>query len=133
MSREGFKINDNITLVTGSDHALGQFAQIYDSRTEEKFDEGLIFDWDGMFGFTRNHIGWDKFGKPDTSIPLLDKDGIIEYCDKFLESEAYKNEPTVEQKMKEDMEAYEKAYEKHLEELEAINKGREQGSENKQG
>lgn len=61
MSRQERKITKHITLVLGSDHALGQFMQVTDSRyagtAEDHQGEGYVLDLDDMFGPQINLIG----------------------------------------------------------------------------
>ena len=51
MSRNTIFQNERITVVGGTDHAVGKFLQIFDNQME--FDtpegEGLVYDWSQMF------------------------------------------------------------------------------------
>lgn len=66
MSRSTIFQNERITVVGGTDHAVGKFLQIFDNQME--FDtpegEGLVYDWSQMFGVETNFTGY-----PDTCLP----------------------------------------------------------------
>jgi len=57
MSRKVEYNDDRITLVSGFDHMLGKFIQLYDNTIETSEGEGLILDWSKGFGFERNLTG----------------------------------------------------------------------------
>jgi len=59
MSRKIFYQNDKLTAVTGDDHVMGEFFQLYDKdlRSETPEGEGLILDWSEKFSMETNKTG----------------------------------------------------------------------------
>lgn len=82
MSRNVRKVNDNITIVYGTDHAIGQFLDITDKRyAQSGFDEqgeGYVCEHSSMFPYDNSLIQLD-FDEPIT------KEIIIKACDEFIE------------------------------------------------
>jgi hypothetical protein len=66
MSRKTVFQNNNITIVAGTDHAVGKFLQIFDKRVETEEGEGLVLDWSELFGLEVNYTGIPK------DLPILD-------------------------------------------------------------
>ena len=62
MSRKTIYHDSRLNVVTGDDHALGKFYQIFDKKFErESLDgEGLVLDWSERFGFEINYTGISK-------------------------------------------------------------------------
>ena len=60
MSRKDQNMSPYVLITTGQDHVVGKFIQIYDKRyawTEEDLQgEGIVLDWDEVFGFGTNLI-----------------------------------------------------------------------------
>lgn len=52
--------DSRLTVVTGIDHALGLFYQIFDKQIETVEQEGLVLDWSELFGFETNITGLSK-------------------------------------------------------------------------
>lgn len=84
MSRIERKINQTTTVVTGNDHAIGQFLQVQDVRyarsNKDDQGEGYILEYDTMFGFTTNLVGATK-----EDIPFNDN-RIIELTEAFVKT-----------------------------------------------
>ena len=59
MSRNTVYQDDKISVVTGNDHMLGDFVQVFDKdlETETPEGEGLVLDWSDKFGFEVNCTG----------------------------------------------------------------------------
>jgi len=59
MSRITLHQDNRFHLVTGEDHMLGSFLQLYDKdmESESPNGEGLILDWSQVFGFEVNLTG----------------------------------------------------------------------------
>lgn len=59
MSRNTIYHDQRLVLVTGNDHILGEFIQLYDNDliSETPEGEGLIFDWSQGFGTSTNYTG----------------------------------------------------------------------------
>jgi hypothetical protein len=61
MSRHTHKISDHTSVVSGNDHAIGQFIDVTDSRYAnsdlDEQGEGYLVEWSTLFGFTQNKIG----------------------------------------------------------------------------
>lgn len=80
------RINENIVVYYGSDHAIGAFIDICDKRwAEHPLDfqgEGFVLEHCTNFGFTNNLIGAVE------NDLRYDKDGdrIIPLCNKYIES-----------------------------------------------
>jgi hypothetical protein len=68
MSRQTVYHDNNITIIAGTDHAVGKFLQIFDKRMEADTPEGegLVFDWSELFGLDVNYTGIPK------DLPILD-------------------------------------------------------------
>jgi hypothetical protein len=62
MSRKTMYSDSRLTVITGDDHALGLFYQIYDRQMIEETpeQEGLVLDWSQLFGFEVNYTGLSK-------------------------------------------------------------------------
>jgi len=89
MRRYSKKLTKDITLIYGSDHTLGGFTQITDSRYassgKDEQGEGYVFDCDELFGTTINLI---KLHAPKVkgSIFNVSQKEIIIRCDEFIKS-----------------------------------------------
>jgi len=61
MSRITLHQDNRFHLVTGEDHMLGSFIQLYDKDmlNETPEGEGLILDWSQVFGFEVNLTGYN--------------------------------------------------------------------------
>jgi hypothetical protein len=59
MSRNIAYLNQNIELITGNDHVLGKFIQLFDNNliNETPEGEGLVFDYSESFGIEINTTG----------------------------------------------------------------------------
>ncbi len=59
MSRKVVYCDDRIIVISGLDHVLGKFTQMYDKnmRDETPEEEGLILDWSEFFGLEVNYTG----------------------------------------------------------------------------
>jgi len=57
MSRKVVYQDKRLTMVTGIDHMLGKFIQLYDNEVETSEGEGLVLDWSQGFKFERNFTG----------------------------------------------------------------------------
>jgi hypothetical protein len=59
MSRKTVYKDSRLTVVTGTDHALGLFYQLFDKEMENETPEGegLVLDWSQFFGFEANYTG----------------------------------------------------------------------------
>ena len=59
MSRETLHQDNRLTVITGIDHALGTFFQIFDKDLENETPdgEGIVLDWSELFGFETNLTG----------------------------------------------------------------------------
>ena len=81
MSREGNKINENITVVFGNDHVLGSFIDVIDNRFAESGQdeqgEGYVCEYSTKFGISNNRIGANIED-------LKNKEKIIELCDAMV-------------------------------------------------
>ena len=66
MSRKTIYQDQRLVLVTGHDHMLGDFIQLYDNDliSETPEGEGLIFDWSQGFGVEINYTGINLELKP---------------------------------------------------------------------
>jgi hypothetical protein len=65
MSRKTVYQDKRLTVVSGIDHALGKFHQVFDKEMENETPdgEGLVFDWSELFGFETNCTGYpDSMG-----------------------------------------------------------------------
>jgi hypothetical protein len=60
MSRITVYQDRRLTVVTGNDHALGKFHQIFDKDMENETPEGegIVLDWSELFGFETNLTGY---------------------------------------------------------------------------
>lgn len=81
MSRSSRNIGSGITIISGSDHALGEFLDIissdYAGSSHDEQGEGFLVEWSSLFGFAQNQIGIKK--------SQFKKNGkIIELVKKFL-------------------------------------------------
>jgi len=59
MSRNTIYRSDKLTVVSGDDHVLGKFLQMYDKDMQDETpeQEGLLFDWSELFGIETNRTG----------------------------------------------------------------------------
>lgn len=59
MSRFTNYQDNKLTVVSGLDHVLGKFIQLYDKDMEEKTSkgEGIVLDWSVGFGISTNLTG----------------------------------------------------------------------------
>ena len=59
MSRQTVYHDSRLSVITGIDHAIGQFFQVYDKEMESETPdgEGLVLDWSELFGFETNLTG----------------------------------------------------------------------------
>lgn len=59
MSRYTNYQDERFTVVSGHDHMLGKFIQVYDKDLEDETPEGegLVLDWSEGFGIQTNYIG----------------------------------------------------------------------------
>jgi len=57
MSRYTNFQNDKLTVVSGVDHILGKFIQLYDKDVETPDGEGIVLDWSEGFGVSINFTG----------------------------------------------------------------------------
>ena len=59
MSRKTYYKNENITVIHGTDHLLGQFFHIFDEKlmNETPVGEGFVLDWSEGFGYEVNITG----------------------------------------------------------------------------
>ena len=83
MSRNIKQLNDTINIIQGSDHAIGYFIDITDSRYtksgKDSQGEGYIMEWCQNFGFTNNKIGADVED-------LASEERIIELANNFTDT-----------------------------------------------
>jgi len=68
MSRETIYKDEKLTVVSGVDHALGVFLQIYDKDMENETPEGegLVYDYSEFFGVEVNHTDIPSITSPQT-------------------------------------------------------------------
>lgn len=57
MSRNVIYKDERLTVVTGVDHMLGQFYQVYDREVETPEGEGIVLDWSEQAGYDTNLTG----------------------------------------------------------------------------
>ena len=57
MSRYTNYHDGRLTVVSGEDHMLGFFIQLYDNEVETPEGEGLVLDWSQGFGVSTNFTG----------------------------------------------------------------------------
>ena len=62
MSRKTIYQDNRLNVVTGDDHALGRFYQVFDKKMQDETPEGegLVIDWSELFGFETNFTGISK-------------------------------------------------------------------------
>lgn len=81
MSRHVKKINDNIIVYYGNDHAIGNFLDICDKRYadsgQDEQGEGYVFEHSTMFPSDNTKV------IIDVDEPITD-DVIIKACNKFI-------------------------------------------------
>lgn len=67
MSRKIIYSDSRITVISGIDHALGQFCQIYDKEfvNETSEGEGIVFEWSQLFGIETNLTGIPNTTSPE--------------------------------------------------------------------
>jgi len=84
MSRYTIFRNDRIHVVSGDDHVLGKFYQIFDKNFENETPEGegLVYEWSERFGVERNYTGYPNSSTqqttPEAVIEKYIKDNTIE-------------------------------------------------------
>ena len=49
--------DDRLCFVSGLDHVLGKFIQLYDNEIETPDGEGIVLDWTERFGISINLTG----------------------------------------------------------------------------
>jgi hypothetical protein len=78
MSRKIIYSDSRLTVVTGVDHVLGLFYQIYNREmvNETPEQEGLVLDWSELFGFEVNYTGLSK----DLGVTGMIKAYICDNC-----------------------------------------------------
>ena len=80
MSREYTQLSPPVSVIGGSDHAIGCFIDVTDRRYadsgKDKQGEGYVMEWSELFGFTTNLIGLTKED-------LSNREIIIEKADAF--------------------------------------------------
>lgn len=80
MSRHNLPFNEHTTIHSGSDHAIGRFIDIADSRyaghISDVQGEGYVFEWSEMFGISTNLIGATEGDLKDRK-KLIDKTAFI--------------------------------------------------------
>lgn len=83
MSRKIIPENENVTVITGSDHAIGGFVDVLDKRyarsTEDQQGEGYVFEWSSVFGISTNLI---EATEEDIK---QGRDRVIQLCNIFCE------------------------------------------------
>lgn len=80
MSRRLDLNTETTNIIRGSDHAVGQFVQVVDSRyNDDPSGEGYLVDYDQLFGFSYNVINLPKS-------ELYNNESILRYVNKFFES-----------------------------------------------
>ena len=83
MSRYSQRVNEHTTFHIGSDHALGRFKDITDSRyaahPSDQQGEGFVFEYSELFGIGTNLIG-------ASHRDVLNNGRLIELTNKFIES-----------------------------------------------
>ena len=74
MSRKTVYHDSRLTVVTGNDHAIGVFYQLFDKEMEKETPEGegLVLDWSSLFGFETNLTG------------IPDSEGLIGIIEKYI-------------------------------------------------
>jgi len=78
MSRETIYRDSRLTVVTGVDHVIGTFYQIFDKKLQDETPEGegLVLDWSELFGFERNTTGTpDSYGVLKIMISYVEEHG----------------------------------------------------------
>jgi hypothetical protein len=76
MSRKTLHIDERFHLVEGHDHAVGAFIQLFDKQmiNETPEGEGLVLDWDEMFGMETNYTGVTGINALDTAIKYIEQE-----------------------------------------------------------
>ena len=79
MSRITNYQDNKLTVVSGLDHVLGKFIQMYDRDMEEETPEGegLVLDWSEGFGTSTNYTG-NPVTNDETSIWSAVSEYIVE-------------------------------------------------------
>jgi hypothetical protein len=77
MSRKVIHQDERLTVVSGIDHMLGAFYQIFDKEMQYETEEGegLVYDWSQGFGTEVNLTG-----HPNSLPPLTIVNNYIEDC-----------------------------------------------------
>lgn len=59
MSRRTIYQDERLALISGQDHAIGQFLQLFDREMERESPdgEGVVFEWSQAFGVETNLTG----------------------------------------------------------------------------
>jgi hypothetical protein len=85
MSRHEKKISEHVTVISGSDHALGNFIQVQDSRYAGSPDdyqgEGYVLDYDQALGFSINLLNLKKEDLPFNDEQIIAR--CNEVCAKY--------------------------------------------------
>lgn len=83
MSRVVYYKDNRLTVITGNDHILGLFIQVYDNKVETPDGEGIVLDWSEGFKYSINLTG----------IPNNDDPTIIvnQYVEKNVDNPKVKN------------------------------------------
>ena len=70
MSRLNYYRDNRLEVITGEDHVLGKFFQIFDKDfIEESIEgEGLVLDWSEKFGYEINHTGIPNQTDPENIV-----------------------------------------------------------------
>lgn len=55
MARYSKQVSEHVLVITGFDHAIGVFIQVYDDRYHG--EDEYVFEWDQLFGTSVNLIG----------------------------------------------------------------------------
>jgi hypothetical protein len=78
MSRKTIYHDNRFHLVTGDDHAVGTFLQLFDQDmlNETPEGEGLVLDWDQMFGMETNYTGLTGINALDIAIKYLENNDV---------------------------------------------------------
>lgn len=75
MSRKTLYRDERFHLVEGFDHAVGAFIQLFDKEMESETPEGegLVLDWDQMFGFETNYTGAHGINALDMALNYIEE------------------------------------------------------------
>lgn len=78
VSRNTLYKDNRFHLVTGEDHAIGSFVQLFDNEmiNETPEGEGLVLDWDQMFGMETNYTGVTGINALDIAMKYMEEQGV---------------------------------------------------------